>query len=60
MKITPSAVPMSIPTIVTIGSIAFRSTCDFNTLASPAPFARAVRTYSSSSVSSTLARIIRA
>ena len=61
MKITPpSAVPMSMPSIVTTGSIALRMTCPRSTCASPAPFARAVRTYSSSIVSSTLARIMRA
>jgi hypothetical protein len=61
MKITPpSAVPMSMPIIVTTGSIALRITWWRSTCASQAPFARAVRTYSSSIVSMTLARIMRA
>ena len=60
-KIAPlKAIPMSIPSIVTIGSIAFRSTCVCRILHSPIPKARAVRTCSASIVSMMLARIIRA
>ena len=40
----PSAMPMSMPSIVTTGSSAFRSTCERITCDSGAPFARAVRT----------------
>ena len=50
---------MSMPSIVTIGRSAFRSTCFLITTASAAPFARAVRTKSSFRVSITLARVIR-
>ena len=56
----PSAMPMSIPSIVTTGSSALRSTWERMTRASGAPFARAVRTKSSFSVSITFARIMRA
>ena len=40
----PSARPMSMPSIVTTGSIAFRRTCGSMTRISGAPLARAVRT----------------
>ena len=50
---------MSIPSIVTTGSSAFRSTCEKRTCFSGAPLARAVRTKSSFSVSITFARIMR-
>ena len=50
---------MSIPTIVTTGSIAFRSTCERITVRSGAPLARAVRTKSMVSVSITSARTKR-
>src|SRR5438552_17570723 len=48
---TPSAVPMSIPIIVTIASIEFGSACRRTTRKLDAPFARAVRMYGSESTS---------
>ncbi len=60
MKIAPpSASPMSMPSMVTTGSMALRRMCERMTCHSGAPLARAVRTKSSFIVSMTLARIIR-
>ena len=56
----PKAMPRSIPSIVTSGSSAFRSTCVRRIRPSLIPIARAVRTWSASYTSSTLARIMRA
>lgn len=57
MKITPaSEVPAVKPSIVTSGTATFFSRCERATRRLPAPFERAVRTYSSPSCSSTRPR----
>jgi hypothetical protein len=56
----PISSAMPVPMVVTIGTEAFFSACRISTRGSPRPLARAVRMKSSFSVSSMVARVMRA